>query len=195
MPFADELGEIQVTLVPYQPRWAVEFQDLADTLAAALGGLAVAIRHVGSTAVPGLPAKDVLDLQVEVADVGDPAIATVMLGLGFRLRPEPWNRSETSFGVSCAKMVFAPPVGGRPLNIHVREAGAPNARYALLFRDFLRGHPDIRDDWGAFKTRLAGQVDDLMLYGPIKDPATRILMRLAARWAEDTGWDGSARPR
>jgi hypothetical protein len=52
--------------------------------------------------------------------------------LGFRLRPEPWNAVETSFGVRCPKLVFAPPAGERRANVHVRPFDGPNARFALI---------------------------------------------------------------
>jgi GrpB-like predicted nucleotidyltransferase (UPF0157 family) len=85
-------------------------------------------------------------------------------------------------------LVFAPPVDERSCNVHVREDGGGNARYALLFRDFLRADDHARRAWGAFKQRLAVSVPDLMDYGRIKAPATDVLMAAAKRWAAETGW-------
>ena len=109
---------------------------------------------------------------------------------GYRRRPEPWNQQETSYGVVCRKLVFAPAVGGRSCNVHVRQTGGPNVRYALLVRDYLRADPEAADAWGRFKTRLAEDVDDLAAYGQIKAPAQEVLLRAAERWARDTSWDG-----
>lgn len=84
--------------------------------------------------------------------------------------------------------MFAPPPGARRCNVHVRENGGANARYALLFRDYLRANATARDAWGAFKQRLALSVPQLPDYGQIKAPATDVLMEGAERWAADTGW-------
>ena len=188
MPFPDELAPDGVRVVPYQPTWATEFQALRASLADILGALAVRIDHIGSTSVPGLAAKDCLDVQVGVSDVGDTAIDVVLRDAGYRRRPEPWNQIERSFGRPSFKLVFAPRVGARTVNIHVRELGGPGAAYALLFRDYLRSDPVARDAWGAFKLRLAQSVPDIYDYGQIKAPATEVLMRAARRWADDTGW-------
>ena len=186
MPFPDE--SVLARVVDHRPEWAGEFAALAAALSGALGGFAVSIDHIGSTSVPGLPAKDCIDIQVRVASLADPALTSALAGIGWRLRPEPWNHREVSGGVACEKLVFAPPVGARASNLHVRAAGAPNARYALLFRDYLRADGPARDAWGAFKRRLADSVPDLFAYGQIKAPATDMLMIAAERWAADTGW-------
>jgi GrpB-like predicted nucleotidyltransferase (UPF0157 family) len=75
-----------------------------------------------------------------------------------------------------------------PMQHHVRESRGGNARYALLFRDFLRSDDGARQAWGAFKQRLAVSVPDLLDYGQIKAPATDVLMAAAERWAAETGW-------
>lgn len=107
---------------------------------------------------------------------------------GFRLRPEPWNHRETSYGIECHKLVFAAPVGDRLCNIHVRVSGGPNVKYALLFRDFLRADEPAREAWGHLKTRLAASVTDLADYGQIKAAAQPLLMTAAQQWADETGW-------
>ena len=68
-------------------------------------------------------------------------------------------------------------------------AGSPNERYALLFRDFMRAHPDARDAWAIFKTELARIADDTQDYVEVKDPATDVVMVVAERWATETGWN------
>ncbi|HEX8346353.1 MAG TPA: GrpB family protein [Actinoplanes sp.] len=78
--------------------------------------------------------------------------------------------------------------GARVCNVHVRESRGGNARYALLFRDFLRADDGVRLAWGAFKQRLAISVPDLLDYGQIKAPATDVLMAAAERWAVESGW-------
>jgi GrpB-like predicted nucleotidyltransferase (UPF0157 family) len=188
VPFPDEPDRVAV--VEYQTRWPGEFEELATQLSTVLGQAAIAIDHVGSTSVPGLAAKDVIDIQVQVASV-DEAVIPVMASIGFRCRPEPWNRTEISAGIACPKLVFAPPAGARLSNVHIRQAGAPNARFALLFRDYLRADDVARRAWGAFKSRLAVSVMDYFDYGQIKAPATEILIRSAEQWAANRGWSVS----
>lgn len=185
VPFPDEPA--RVTVVEYQTRWPSEFEELATQLSNVLGPTAILIDHVGSTSIPGLAAKDVIDIQVRVTSVDD-AVVPAMASVGFRCRPEPWNRSETSLGITCPKLVFAAPVGAHFCNIRIRQADAPNSRFALLFRDYLRADDVARDAWGAFKKRFAVSVIDYADYGQIKAPATEILIRAAEQWAANRGW-------
>jgi len=189
VPFDDE-SQI-VVLVPSREEWRTEFVVLSERLAETLGGVAAAIDHVGSTAVPGLAAKDVIDAQVRVRSL-DPAGVVGLERIGFRRRPEPWNREDRIGEERFAKAVFAPPVGERPVNVHVRLEGSPNARYALLFRDFLRADEAARRAWGGLKAAVAEVAPDLLSYGSVKAAALPLLMQSAERWAEATGWTPEA---
>ncbi|MCX4391739.1 GrpB family protein [Streptomyces sp. NBC_01767] len=146
MPFADEVAPVAV--LEYQPRWPVDFERPAGGLYNALGSEAHAIDHIGSTSVPGLAAKDCVDIQVRVAAIQEARQVGLLAAIGFRCRPEPWNRAEVSAGQECRKLVFAPPVGARRCNVHLRREGDPNCRYALLFRDHLRADEAARQQWG-----------------------------------------------
>lgn len=188
MPFDDELSGGGVLVVPYRTSWPTEFGRVGGSLASMLGPVARRIDHVGSTSVPGLAAKDCLDVGVSVDDVAEPSIDRLMSAAGYRQRPEPWNHVERSFGVASSKLVYAPPVGGRAVNIHVRMLGGAGARFTLLCRDYLRADDAARDAWGAFKLRLARSVTDIFDYGQIKTPATEVLMLAAARWADEADW-------
>ena len=70
----------------------------------------------------------------------------------------------------------------------IRNAGSGNARHALLFRDYLRSNPEVRDHWSHFKQRLAESVPDIFEYGQIKQPATCVVFAAAEQWAQRTGW-------
>ncbi len=74
------------------------------------------------------------------------------------------------------------------VNLHVRVIGSPNERLALLFRDWLRVHPDAVAGYGRFKLELAAAVDDLDTYTDIKDPVVDVVVAAAARWASSVGW-------
>jgi GrpB-like predicted nucleotidyltransferase (UPF0157 family) len=186
VPFPDEKFTQNVEVVQYRPEWATEGVEIAARLAQMIPG-AKAPDHIGSTSVPGLPAKDCIDLMVRVGSLPDTDLSP-LTHAGYRVRPEEWNRVEVLGTATHPKRVFGPPVGGRSVNIHVREVHGATARYALLFRDFLRAHDDHRDTWGRFKLRLAEEGLDIYAYGQVKATVQPLLMSLAERWATDTGW-------
>lgn len=187
MPFPDELAR-GLAVVAYDRRWPGDFAVLAERIHGALGPVAVRVSHVGSTSVPGLAAKDCIDVQVEVQALDEEPVADGFAGIGFRLRPEPWNRAEPVPGGACPKLVFAPPVGERASNVHVLEAGSEAARRKLLFRDFLRAHDTARNAWGDFKQRLTALGADIYQYGQAKAGPTQILLIAAESWARQTRW-------
>ena len=134
-----------IAIVPYCPHWPAEFQQVAASVRAALGTTALRIDHIGSTAVPGLAAKDIIDLQVTVPALEpETAYTPALQGAGFVLRGGVTSDHRPP-GVpgpdsAWAKRLFGAVPEQRPTNLHVRAAGHPNQRYALLFRDYLRAH-------------------------------------------------------
>jgi GrpB-like predicted nucleotidyltransferase (UPF0157 family) len=181
-----------IEIVPYDPQWPFEFSRLAPPLAAALGELAVRIDHIGSTAVPGLAAKDVIDIQVSVRAL-EPAVAAALAGLGYEQRPGIVgdHRPPQAAGPDSdwQKWFFRPPAGQRRTNLHVRVAGRPNQRYPLLFRDYLRAHPAAAEAYGLIKQQLARHhPDDMDAYYDIKDPACDLIWVAAKAWAAASGW-------
>ena len=186
VPFPDEKSTQGVEVVPYRPQWTTEGREIAAALARMIPE-ARAVDHIGSTSVPGLPAKDCIDLMMRVHSLAEIELSP-LLEWGYRERPEEWNRVEALGASTYPKRVFAPPVGGRSANIHVREVGAATTRYSLLFRDFLRGNDDHRDTWGRLKMRLAEEHLDIYAYGQVKATAQPLLMALAEQWAANTGW-------
>jgi GrpB-like predicted nucleotidyltransferase (UPF0157 family) len=186
VPFPDEMFSQKVEVVAYRPEWAGEGVEMTGWLTRALPA-ADATDHIGSTSVPGLPAKDCIDLMVRVESLADMDLRP-LAHAGYRERPEEWNRTEALGGTTHPKRVFAPPLGGRSVNIHVREAHGETARYALLFRDFLRANDDHRDTWGRFKLRLAQERPDIYTYGQMKATVQPLLMALAEAWAAEQSW-------
>src|SRR5262245_34823542 len=138
----------KLEIMDYQPAWPAEFEAIAARLRAALGPLAVQIDHIGSTAVPGLPAKDVIDVQITVAALDEATareLTAAMGSIGYRL-PEGEMRDHRPPGAAgpeadWTKLYFRAPEGQRRTHTHVRALGRPNQRYPLLFRDYLRAHP------------------------------------------------------
>ncbi|TWE10268.1 GrpB family protein [Rudaeicoccus suwonensis] len=190
MPFPDETALTNVTIALYQSNWAVEGRDFAHQLRRLVPD-AAAIEHIGSTSIPGMRAKDCLDMMVVVDDISSTSAGSALEAAGFRRRPEPWNVEEPAEGRLWPKMVFAPRVGARAVNIHVRPVDAPTTRRALLFRDFLSADTFHRDTWARFKTAAAAVTTELSSYGAIKDPAWLLLMEVAEQWAATTNWNPS----
>lgn len=176
-------------LVPYDATWPTRAAQLIARLTQRLGPQALHIDHIGSTAVPGLAAKDVLDLQVSVADL---ETALDLTPEGFVLGP--YRRDHTPAGqpddpVRWSKRFWSRrhhPEGD--VNLHVRLAGSPNERLALLFRDWLRAHPAAVAAYAEFKTKLNAVVPDLGPYTDIKDPVVDLVIAAAEPWAAQTGW-------
>lgn len=181
-----------VEIVPYQSRWPNEFRQIAATLRRGLGSLALRIDHIGSTAVPNLPAKDIIDIQITVAALDD-RIITAMTQLGY-VKPEGvWgdHRPPNAAGPDSEweKLFFHPPPGQRPTNTHVRVQGRANQRYPLLFRDYLRAHPETAAAYAELKRRLADHLADPSTYPEVKDPAVDLIYFAAEAWAKNTGWE------
>ncbi|MEY4751902.1 MAG: hypothetical protein RIQ60_4116 [Pseudomonadota bacterium] len=180
-----------VKLIEYSDRWPAEYEQFAARLCTALDRWALRVDHIGSTAVPGLRAKDVLDIQVTVAAL-DREVADRMLSLGCVQLAGVWrdHRPPGANGPDqdWQKMFFREPHGERRVHVHVRELGRPNQRYALLFRDFLRAHPPMAAAYGALKQRLAAVLEQEDDYSDVKDPAVDLIYLAAERWAELTFW-------
>jgi GrpB-like predicted nucleotidyltransferase (UPF0157 family) len=182
-----------IEIVDYNPAWPAEFEAIRAALAAALGPLALGVDHIGSTAVPGLSAKDVIDVQVTVAALS-PDVVERLRADGFELREAlrydhvPPGADETP--ALWAKCVFVQPSGQRRANVHVRVAGHPNQRYPLLFRDYLRAHPRSAGAIDRVKRALARHhADDVEAYYDIKDPVYDLIWDAAQEWAVGDGGD------
>jgi GrpB-like predicted nucleotidyltransferase (UPF0157 family) len=178
----------RVTIQPYSEEWARDFARLARRIRLSLGERALRIDHIGSTAVPGLAAKDRIDVQVAVADLND---ANPLGGSGFvEFGPYEDHRPPGVDGVSedWQKRFFQTGDDERAANIHVRVEGRANQRYALLFRDYLREHPAAVAAYAELKRRLAAEVRDVGRYADVKDPACDLIMAAAEDWAVATSW-------
>jgi GrpB-like predicted nucleotidyltransferase (UPF0157 family) len=183
-----------ITIISYDTRWPEAFIAIARPLRAALGELALRIDHIGSTSVPGLAAKDVIDVQVTLKDFSCTSQLVVALGsLGYTLVPDItgdhlpplYQGPETDW----EKRYFRPPADQRPTHLHARALGRPNQRYPLLFRDYLRAHPVASAAYAQIKTSLSKlHPEDVDFYYEIKDPLCDIVIDAAEDWARTTGW-------
>lgn len=178
----------RIEIVPAQPSWRSDFEALKIALmrAARLGSY---FHHIGSTAVPGLAAKDVIDIQLTVESLGnldDMAFEAAGFkridGLSDHCPP------GLELGENDLKKRFYRSQS-RPANLHVREVGRFNQRYALLCREYLRSHPVAAGAYVLIKERLADRTpNDQDAYYEIKDPVFDIIMEGANEWAARIGW-------
>jgi GrpB-like predicted nucleotidyltransferase (UPF0157 family) len=180
-----------VEIVAYKPAWPAEFREIAARLRQALGPLALRLDHIGSTSVPGLAAKDVIDVQITVAALNDDVVAAMQTA-GYTLAEGTWRDhcppTLTELAADWEKFYFRPPAGQRRTNTHMRVAGRANQRYALLFRDYLRAHPATASAYAELKRRLAANLADPQTYPDVKDPAVDLIYFAAEAWAAATGW-------
>lgn len=186
----------RIDIVEPSRGWPLEYASIEQRLRAALGGLALRIDHIGSTAVPDLPAKDVIDIQVTVKDLADPGIVAKLSGAGFVHKPD--IDSDNLVGVEAGsrdlkKLYFQDKPDTRPAHIHVREDGRQNQQYPLLFRDFLIADNMVRSAYALVKQELAARFpDDATAYYAIKDPYMDTIYRAACLWGREVGWSGAS---
>src|SRR5215213_3867268 len=136
----------QIVIIDYDPRWPEQFQEHAEILSRALGSTALDIEHVGSTSVPELPAKPIIDIDVVVEDSGDEASylpAVVQAGYVLRVREPDWHRH---------RMFRTPELD---VHVHVFARGCVEFERHLLFRDHLRKCEEDRRLYASVKRKLA----------------------------------------
>lgn len=171
----------RIEIVDYDPEWPALFGALGRTLREALGDVAVRIDHIGSTSVPGLAAKPVIDVQVSVRSF-EPldAFMTPLEGTGLVHRAD--NPERT-------KRYFREAPGSRRTHVHVRELGSFSQQVPLLFRDYLRAHPAAAAEFASVKRRCAAEFhDERQKYVAAKEPYVWDILRQADTWAQGVGW-------
>ncbi|GAA2477934.1 dephospho-CoA kinase [Terrabacter carboxydivorans] len=179
--------------------WEARAERVVARLAAALAptGVVTEVSHVGSTSVPGLLAKDVIDVQVGVrllADVDRDDVRADFAGAGYVFHhgihsdtPHPEGADPSAW----LKQFLGGCDPGNHVHVHVREHGSAGWRFAILFRDWLRHEPVERDAYAAEKRRLLALHDTTSDYVVAKEPWFEGAWQRSNAWAERTGW----RPR
>jgi GrpB-like predicted nucleotidyltransferase (UPF0157 family) len=168
------MAEIPIEIVDYDPSWATQFEAERERLAHVLSEYTTRIEHIGSTAVEGLCAKPIVDITAVVTDVdglwGD--LDKLGVGFGYRLShiPTDWlflqrtNDSDDSF------------------NLHLIQEANDQWKNDLLFREYLRANPDVRDEYAAVKRKAAeSHPDNIDEYNAAKgDFCVSVLRRAKA---------------
>lgn len=182
-----------VAVEPYDRQWAERGAELAAQVRAVLGPLALRVEHIGSTSIPGMAAKPVYDMQVSVRDLAAAADAFDAPLAALGLARAPYEADHVPAGrhdppERWAKRLWNRRSGGERMNLHMRVAGSPNERLALLFRDWFRAHPEAVPAYGDFKLRLADAVASIETYTDVKDPVVDLIIVTAEAWADRIGW-------
>lgn len=166
-----------IVLVPHDPTWAPRAAALGAAIAQVLAGVAVRVEHIGSTAVPGLDAKPIVDLQIGVRAIDDEAaFGPPLERLGYQLRVrEPGEH----------RMYRTP---ARDVHVHLWVADSHDERRHLLFRDWLRRSPEDQARYAATKHSLAGAWDDMNDYALAKGEVIAQITARADAWAARSGW-------
>ncbi len=182
----------RLALTPYRHSWPAEYQRIAGRVRRAMGKHARRVDHVGSTSVPGMPAEDVIDVLVTVADLSDADAAQEPLeAAGFpraaEIRgDEPWPYAPDPAEWEKRLHGFTDP--GRPVRIHLARAETAGWRVLLLMRDWLRAVPAAADEHAREKRRIAESHPRVTGYGAAKEPWFDAAMPRAEAWASATGW-------
>jgi dephospho-CoA kinase len=174
-------------LVPYNTAWPDDARRIAERIEMACGAKALRVDHIGSTAVPGMDAKDVIDIQVTVAslDVADD-INDALANVGYpRIDHITADIAHTGDPALWRKRIHCAADPGRPANIHVRVDGWPGQQFALLFRDWLTANPGVQEDYLAAKRQALSSAPD---YAVAKEPWFADAYQRAREWADTTGW-------
>ncbi|MER5702975.1 dephospho-CoA kinase [Micromonospora sp. NPDC002296] len=180
----------RVRLAEPDPTWPQQYARLAARIRHAIAPADLRIDHIGSTAVSGLAAKDVIDIQLAVPSLAeaDGPLADRLAAAGFpRLPGQWWDNPRPEGRDRWEKRLHGSADPDRPVNLHLRPAGSPGWRYALLMRDHLRADPDQRAAYLALKRELAASAPDTVTY-TAKDPWFAEEHHLAEEWAERSGW-------
>lgn len=170
-----------IVIEPPDPGWAEAFETQRAPVEGALAGsLAAPIHHIGSTSVPGLPAKPIIDMLALIHDYDAFAPALLKLErIRWMLSPEPGDADRRTWSVCF------PTVERRTHHLHVVEHTSTSWRDWLLFRDYLRAHREEALRYGELKQDLAAaDRSDRVLYRSGKAPLIGELMQRARAWSD-----------
>lgn len=167
-----------VEVVPYDSDWRQRFETEAAAVRAALGDALLGVEHIGSTSVPGLPAKPIIDMMPLVRDVREvDRRISAMAAAGYTPRGE--------FGLPGRRYFVKGPAHARLVHCHIYAADNPEVERHLAFRDYLRTHPAERDAYAQLKMQLAqAHPTDIVAYMDGKNGLIKQLEAEALRWRQ-----------
>jgi GrpB-like predicted nucleotidyltransferase (UPF0157 family) len=166
----------RIEVVPHDPQWAEQFEQEVEELTLILGREIVAIHHIGSTAIPGIVAKPIIDVLVEVRDIERiDAFNGAMIARGYL--------PKGTFGIAGRRFFIKGDETHRTHHIHAFERGHPQVARHLAFRDYLRAHFGEAEAYGRLKEALARRFPhDIEGYMAGKHDFIREIERRAELW-------------
>jgi GrpB-like predicted nucleotidyltransferase (UPF0157 family) len=167
-----------IVVAPYDPQWPAEFERAAAELVLVIGENLVAVHHIGSTSIPGIHAKPVIDILLAVRDLAAiDACGDGISQLGYEVKGE--------FGIPERRYFRRDDASGRRTHqIHAFVSGSPHIGRHLVFRDFLREHPQLAGEYSRLKQRLAAEhPHDMDAYMDGKDAFIKDTEQRALAWA------------
>lgn len=172
-----------MTNEPYNPAWPAQFEELRNTLSQALGDRIIAIEHVGSTAIPGMPAKPKLDIDIVISSMALlPTIAERLEPLGYISQGNLGREGREAFGRKDDQVPYTHHMKSWPKhNLYVCPQDSPVLQEHLRFRDYLRQHPDLAEQYARLKQELSERYRyDQQQYVAGKSDFVRQILALSA---------------
>ena len=165
-----------IVVVPHDPAWAGGFAQESTALSEVFASCLVGLHHIGSTSVPGLAAKPVIDMLLVVGDVDEAdGKNDEMAALGYEAKGE--------FGIPGRRYFTKGRNDARTFHLHAYGVGHPAVKQHLDFRDYLIAHPDEATVYGELKKELAGRYRDaIQEYMAGKDPWIKEVLARAQSW-------------
>ena len=169
----------EILVVPYSPEWPATFEKEAGLLSQALGTAAAKIHHIGSTSIPGIFAKPIIDILVEASSIDEvDARSEEMEAIGFEVLGESGIPGRRYF----RKCSYA---GLRLCHVHIFASDSENAKRHIAFRDYLLAHPALAEEYSALKQILGKKFPhDIDGYMDGKDEFIKNTEKLAMSNAE-----------
>jgi GrpB-like predicted nucleotidyltransferase (UPF0157 family)/predicted enzyme related to lactoylglutathione lyase len=167
----------KVEVLPYNPAWPGLFHSEAQVLADVFGLELLALHHIGSTSVPGLAAKPIIDILAEVDQIeAIDALAPKLAALGYLAKGEA--------GIPGRRFFIKPSEEERLYHLHVFQTGSPDITRHLVLRDYLACHPERAQAYDALKRELAARFpEDIQAYIAGKDTLVKEIEQEALEWA------------
>lgn len=166
----------RIEVVAHHPQWSEQFEQEVDELAVVFGDEIVAAHHIGSTAIPGILAKPIIDILLEVRHIDRiDAFNDEMRARGYL--------PKGAFGIPGRRFFIKGTEDSRSHHIHVFQAGDPEFERHLAFRDYLRAHPEEAQTYSRLKEELARRFPhDIEGYTAGKDEFIKEIERRAEAW-------------
>jgi GrpB-like predicted nucleotidyltransferase (UPF0157 family)/uncharacterized protein YciI len=154
-PFICDPEVEEIELVPYTPQWKSQFEEEAEALSSALAETIVTIHHIGSTSIPGIVAKPIIDIIPVVKNIqAVDKLTSSLEALGYESRGE--------YGMPGRRFFVKKQAGKKNFNVHIFEEGHPDIERHLRFRDYLLNHPEDASAYSKLKEKLVTQSPDDM---------------------------------